>query len=192
MKFLFLSQNAAVFINSLYFFIIIYNILYLRIEISQSCSVSVYSVDFQREHLEGKFLSWVLPVIVLPWWWYFTLPWHSMCHLQICEVTALDSWPESTIFLSNWSERETETSFLLLLPFFFLCPQECHHKQNNMQKKPKKSSPAPLCLHTMTIQMFSSVRLSCSIPWGKPYCPFKSILLPLIFTGRNTIHNACI
>ena len=158
----------------------------------QSCSVSAYSVDFQREHLEEKFLSWVLPVIVSSGDDGIShCPGISMCHLQICEVTTLDSLarinyiPVQLKWKRNWDFLSSSS------PFFF-CPQECHYKQNNTQKKPKKSSPAPLRLHTVTIQMFSSVRLSCSIPWGKPYCPFKSILLPLIFTGRNTIHNACI
>ena len=126
------------------------------------------------------------------WWWYFTLPWHL-------HVPLADMWSHH-IRLPGQNQLyscPTEVKEKLRLPFFFFslfffCPQECHYKQNNMQKKPKKSSPVPLCLHTMTIQMFSSVQLSCSIPWGKPYCPFKSILLPLIFTGRNTIHNACI
>lgn len=130
-----------------------------------------------------EYLQWsFLPVMMV-----CTLPWHlPMCPWKLCEVTALGSLarinyiPVQLKWKRNWD-------FL-----FFLGPQECHYKQNNMQKKPKKSSPAPLCLHTMTIQMFSSVPLSCSIPWGKPYSPFKSILLPLIFTGRNAIHNTCI
>lgn len=74
----------------------------------------------------------------------------------------------------------------------FLCSQGCHCRQNNTQKEPRKSSPAPLCLLMTTAPMFSSVRLSYSTPWGEPYSPFKSILLPLIFTNRNAFHNTYI
>ena len=163
--------------------------MYLILVKFQSCSVSAYSVDFQKEHVEEKFLSWELPVTVSSSYdGYFMLPWNnSTCQMQICEVTALDS-PAKINYIPVQLKWKRNWDFLS----FFFCPQECHYKQNNMQKKPKKSSPAPLPLHTVTIQMFSSVRLSCSIPWGKPYSPFRSILLPLIFTGRNTIHSTCI
>lgn len=156
----------------------------------QSCSVSAYSVDFQREHLEENFyleyFQWLfLPVMMV----FHTASGISMCHLQTCEVTALDSWPESTIFLSNWSERETETSFLLLLPFFFLSTgMSLQAKQHVKAKEILTSSIVPIQWQYRCFQVFG-----WAVPylWGKPYCPFQKYPC-LTFTGRNTIHNACI
>ena len=67
--------------------------MYLILVKFQSCSVSAYSVDFQKEHVEEKFLSWELPMTVSSSYdGYFMLPWNnSTCQMQICEVTALDS-----------------------------------------------------------------------------------------------------
>lgn len=87
----------------------------------QSCSVSAYSVDFQREHLEEIFLSWVLPVIVSSGDDGIShCPGISMCHLQICEVTTLDSLarinyiPVQLKWKRNWDFLSSSS------PFFFL------------------------------------------------------------------------
>lgn len=126
--------------------------------------------------------------------WYKTLLWLlqsrqcfmlpryiSMCHLTICEGD-LVRFPGCRELYSCPVEMKEK-----LRPLF-LCPQDCHCKRNNMQKKPNKSSPTPLCLPITRIQMFSSFPLSFSIPWAELYSPFTSILLPLTFTNRNTIH----
>lgn len=123
----------------------------------------------------GKDLSWVLEwenfilstryetlLRFLRLWRYFSCPDTSpSVTWQYVKETSLDSCP-------------AEMKEILL----FLCPQDCHCRQNNMQNKPEKSSPTPSCLPTATIWTFSSVRLSFSIRWGEPYSPFRSILCP--------------
>lgn len=130
----------------------------------QSCSVSAYSVDFQREHLEEKFLSWVLPVIVSSGDDGIShCPGISMCHLQICEVTTLDSLarinyiPVQLKWKRNWDFLSSSS------PFFFFV----HRNVTTSKTTCRKSQRNPHQFHCASIQW--QYRCFQVFSWAVPY-----------------------